>query len=145
MRSGSRRSPSISSRLPKRGDVSTVNYLLDLGVDVNGRDEQGTTALTAAAWEGQTEVVRILLERGAEIDPQDELAGMTPLIWACWKGYGDTVGVLVEAGADVNLKDKNDRGGLMGAAWEGRTRDRRHAGRRPAPSWSRAITRAPPP
>ena len=105
----------------ERGDVNTVKYLLDLGVDVNGRDEQGTTALTAAAWEGQTEVVKMLLERGSEIDPQDDLAGMTPLIWACWKGYGDTVGVLVEAGADVNIKDKNDRGGLMGAAWEGRT------------------------
>jgi ankyrin repeat protein len=43
-----------------------VALLLDYGADVNGTDADGTTALMCAAYYGKEEVVRVLLERGAD-------------------------------------------------------------------------------
>jgi len=45
-----------------------VRYLLDEGADVNSRDELGDTALIEAAYSGNTEVVKELLLRGADIN-----------------------------------------------------------------------------
>jgi ankyrin repeat protein len=46
--------------------VSLVNLLLDHGADVNGRHGDGMTALHSAAYRGLTDVIRLLLERGAD-------------------------------------------------------------------------------
>jgi ankyrin repeat protein len=46
--------------------LSLVNLLLDHGADVNGRRGDGMTALHAAAYRGLTDVIRLLLERGAD-------------------------------------------------------------------------------
>jgi uncharacterized protein len=46
--------------------VSMARLLLDAGADVNGRGEGGFTALHAAAQNGDEELIRLLLERGAD-------------------------------------------------------------------------------
>jgi len=47
------------------GQHDVIKYLLDNGADVNAKDKHGISALLAAIWEGHTECVKLLLERGA--------------------------------------------------------------------------------
>ena len=45
-----------------------MRFLLGKGVEVNGRDERGRTVLYSAARWGSKEMVKILLECGAEVN-----------------------------------------------------------------------------
>jgi ankyrin repeat protein len=45
--------------------------LLDLGLDPNARNREGRTPLMGAALKGRTEVVRLLVDRGARLDTRD--------------------------------------------------------------------------
>jgi len=63
--------------------------LLDLGVPVNARYEgdgyfdiaNASTALHVAAWQSRTDLVRLLIERGADVKARDG-KGRTPLVLA---------------------------------------------------------------
>jgi ankyrin repeat protein len=46
--------------------VPLARLLLDAGADVNGREQGGSTPLRAASENGDEELVRLLLERGAD-------------------------------------------------------------------------------
>ena len=60
------------------GDFGDVTRLLDAGADVNARDLDGWTPLHWAAYEGRTEVVRLLLARGASPAAEAESVAQTP-------------------------------------------------------------------
>lgn len=47
------------------GNVAAVRRLLELGADVNGTNRDGSTALHSAAWLGQPEIVKALVDQGA--------------------------------------------------------------------------------
>jgi ankyrin repeat protein len=70
-----------------KGELAKVKLLVDHGADIDALDEEyRSTPLGVAVRSGQRDVVKFLLERGA--DP--ELAGApwaTPLAWARKKGY----------------------------------------------------------
>ena len=83
------------------GDLSTVQSLVERGVDVNASGELGLTALHAAAIMGRKEVVEFLLAKGANINATDEY-GATPLCWAIGGDQYEVVRLLMEQGADVN-------------------------------------------
>jgi ankyrin repeat protein len=70
-------------------------------VAIGGHDE-GYTPLTAAAWGGHVEVMRYLLEEGAQVNLQDE-ADFTALGCACEQGYTEAIHVLLAHGADAAL------------------------------------------
>lgn len=57
--------------MANEGDLGGIEELLDSGVDVNFRDIDGRTALHVAACQGFADVVRLLLDKGAQVDPQD--------------------------------------------------------------------------
>jgi ankyrin repeat protein len=46
------------------GNKDTVRALLDAGAEVNAKDFTGWTALHAAAFKGDPEIVQLLLEHG---------------------------------------------------------------------------------
>lgn len=62
----------------RAGNLELVRQLLENGYDVNGRDNQGKTALHAAARSGSLELVKLLVERGADVNIKDN-RGMTPV------------------------------------------------------------------
>jgi ankyrin repeat protein len=83
-----------------RGDLGEVRALLDAGTDVNAKSEYGATALSYASDKGQLEVVKLLLARGAEVDPADTFYQSTPITWAGYNGHVEVVKALIEAGAN---------------------------------------------
>ena len=91
------------------GDTLTVNTLLSQGQDVNAV-EHGITALHRAVWEGQAEVVRLLVQRGADINPKKVVGEMgnewTPLHFAAEHNQVECARLLLEAGADPNVEDE---------------------------------------
>jgi len=51
----------------RKGDTVTVLHLFQQGADINTRDQGGSTALALAADYGHRDVVRLLLDRGADL------------------------------------------------------------------------------
>src|SRR5210317_757594 len=89
--------------------IKTVKTLVSKRRNLNKRDEDdGRTMLFRASEEGNLEVVRLLVEGGADLDKAD-YDGRTPLYVACEKGHLEVVQLLLDAGADI---DKEARGGL---------------------------------
>ena len=66
------------------GHTEAVRLMLDLGFPPGTRSEQdnGATALHLAAAAGSTGTVRLLLDRGADIENRDTAWNSTPLEWA---------------------------------------------------------------
>jgi ankyrin repeat protein len=58
--------------------VETARYLLEHGADVNAVGEFGWTPLHAAAYQGLTDVIELLVSKGAKLEAKDKL-GQTPL------------------------------------------------------------------
>jgi ankyrin repeat protein len=58
--------------------VGTGKYLVEHGADVNAVGEFGWTPLHAASYQGLTEVIELLVSKGAKLDTKDKL-GQTPL------------------------------------------------------------------
>lgn len=62
---------------------------------------RGETALHAGCRGGHWEIVKVLLDAGAHIDPIDS-NGDTPLLMAALRGHVKVVQVLADAGANIN-------------------------------------------
>jgi ankyrin repeat protein len=62
-----------------------------------------TSALWIASQEGHTELVRLLLVLGADVDARDPEDGRTALFQASQEGHGDIVRLLLDYGARVNV------------------------------------------
>jgi len=100
----------------KNKDLRAVNKALDHKAGINARDINGQTALMVAAAAGSAEIVKLLLEKGAELDHIDR-SGETPLIKASTGSFNlEIVKLLLEKGADVNVKDETGATALMKAA-----------------------------
>lgn len=79
----------------KKGDLATVTRLLDQGVDVNTKFRYGATALFKAAERGHTEVVKLLLARGADATVRDSFYGATAMTWALDSKHVEVVRALL--------------------------------------------------
>ena len=55
-----------------------------------------------AARTGQPDLLRVLLDRGADLNAREKWYGETALIWAAAENHPDAVRVLLDRGADVN-------------------------------------------
>ena len=100
-------------RAAETGRVSAISLMLELGFPVGARGgDDGVTALHAAAYHGSAAAVRLLAERGADLEARDATWDSTPLEWAA-VGSGErpagnpspdwiaTVQALLEAGAST--------------------------------------------
>eukprot|EP00435_Cladocopium_sp_Y103_P026970 s1639_g6.t1 len=82
------------------GNADILLMLLERRAEVNRPSEQGRTPLHVAAEGGDLEIVKILLERGANKNVATTDEGMTALSCAARFGRLEVVKCLVEAGAD---------------------------------------------
>jgi hypothetical protein len=94
-------------------DSDRIIAKLPYGKNVKPRKEQ--TPLSWAAESGHTEIVQLLVEKGADIDSKDG-SGRTALLWAAEKGHKEIVQILVEKGADIDSKNGSGQPVLLWAA-----------------------------
>jgi outer membrane protein assembly factor BamB len=83
----------------RRGDRTRVVQLLDAGVDVNARARYDATALGFAADKGHLDVVRLLVERGADVNVVDTFYKTRPIDWALSNDHLDVALYLLEKGS----------------------------------------------
>ena len=93
-----------------KGDIAVVSDLLEQNIDPNfttsSIEEGFTSLLHVAVNNNYTELVQLLLERGADVNKQDE-NGETPIFSALYEDIDDTVlELLLKYGADVNHLNK---------------------------------------
>ncbi|HWP56237.1 MAG TPA: ankyrin repeat domain-containing protein [Pyrinomonadaceae bacterium] len=84
----------------RQGDLAAVTALLDKGADVNARFRYGATALFKAAERGHTEIVKLLLARGADVTVKDTFYGATAMTWALDNDHTEIVRALLEKDSD---------------------------------------------
>lgn len=72
---------------PESDALAAARLIINAGVDVNGANTVGETALHAAAYTGWDSVAQLLLDHGAEVDAEN-IVGWTPLAIA--SGFFDT-------------------------------------------------------
>ncbi len=112
----------------KANDVSRTHKLLrDVDADTDGTDsrvnaEVGfcSTPLHCAAWEGHTDVIKLLLKSGVDVNARDKF-GKTALHDAALKGHLAAVKLLLDHGADINSKCEIGSTPLHMAATSGAT------------------------
>ena len=137
------------TRMPDLDTLEYIKLLLDKGADPNARivessetrtvftnqwlDENGATAFLRASQSGDVELMRMLLEHGADPLINTEL-GITPLAVAAGIGWVEgvtkerstkqtieAVKMLLELGIDPNFQADTGRVALHGAAHKGAT------------------------
>jgi len=102
------------------GDIAVLGARLDahpqLIDSLGGRGFQKATALHLAALRNQHAAMRLLIERGADLDRRDFPDNAAPLHFAAAHGDLETVRLLVEAGANVEGKGDDYEVGVLGWA-----------------------------
>ncbi len=108
------------------GEVKRVDRYLALGVDPNtpqqvqpgfgGPVGPGMTPLTAASYGGHDNIVRSLLNAGAQIDQPDG-EGKTPLEAAVVGGHPTTLKLLLQQHAIPVLDDPDDAAKVISSIW----------------------------
>lgn len=73
---------------------------------INERDNEGCTALICAAETGREDIMRALIQKGADLNVRNKV-GMTAMNVAAEKGFIECVRVLLIAGADMNLDSEH--------------------------------------
>ncbi len=98
----------------EKGDHEEIQRLIDAGIDVNIRDDRGSTALIEAAKWGYDS--RMLLNAKAEVNIRDG-SGSTALIEATLGGHTAMVRDLLKVpGIDVNIRSDTGSTALILAA-----------------------------
>lgn len=82
-------------------DEHLARELLDAGVSPNIENTSRARPLHVAAWAGSSRVARLLIERGADVDPRDESHGTTPIYWALFGQRWRMVDLLAPFSRDV--------------------------------------------
>ena len=88
----------------KGSDVAKIQEFLQAGENVNAKNELGNTALHYAAASGNSDMVKFLLENGADANIAND-KGWTPLAIAEKKKFGDIVNMFQSAQNNKDLSD----------------------------------------
>src|SRR5688572_23979500 len=103
-----------------RGDLAGARRAVAAGEDVNQnpRPRPGYPPLFLAAARGHLDVVRLLLDAGADPNIADHI-GITPLMGVCYEDRAAAAELLLERGGDVHARSAERTTPLMFAAMYG--------------------------
>ena len=87
-----------------KGDLNSVQQLIDSGGDINAKGGIFETPLHAASYGGHIEIVKLLLKHEANVGDYGTY-GISALQLALSKGYDDLARTLLDAGTDPDLSD----------------------------------------
>ncbi|WED23457.1 ankyrin repeat domain-containing protein [Vibrio sp. JC009] len=102
------------------GNEEKVIELLASHPDPDARDSYGGTALHAAMFQNNTEIVRLLVDAGYDVNAVGPSNGYTPLHDAVWADNLPALKILVENGGDTRIKGLDGNTPLEKARKEGK-------------------------
>ncbi|KAF4218731.1 hypothetical protein CNMCM6805_003673 [Aspergillus fumigatiaffinis] len=101
------------------GRKDAFTELIYYGADADICSVNGETVLQRATLGNHADIVRLLLDRGVNINVRDS-HGYTAVLVAAIAGANECLQLLLKAGADISVVDNYGRNALHIAAWNGR-------------------------
>ena len=103
----------------KSNDVARVKELIAQGVNVSELDSSSDAPLVMAAYEGHNEIVKLLLEAGADVAAVDPGMKATALHAASYAGRTEAAKLLIAHKIDINKQGPyNGYTALHDAIWQ---------------------------
>lgn len=96
----------------KIGNIDEVREILNKKglfskrIEVDTKDEKGKAAITHASENGHTNLVKLLVDFGTNVNIKDNY-GVTPLAYAVGNKHFDTFDYLLESGAEIDSRQDN--------------------------------------
>ncbi|XP_014552761.1 hypothetical protein COCVIDRAFT_109531 [Bipolaris victoriae FI3] len=102
----------LAWRIAPENGIGIFRLLISLGVDINEKNHEGSTALHIGAKGNYPEIVQPLIENGANLEARN-ISGKTSLHFAVLarsqslmiRDHTKTIGALIQGGADVSARD----------------------------------------
>ena len=102
-----------------QNNADKVKGLIAQGVDINEKDSSGDAPLVIAAYKGYDEIVRLLLEAGADVTVVDPGMKATALHAAAYAGRTEAARLLIEYGVEIDKQGPyNGYTALHDAVWQ---------------------------
>ncbi len=98
------------------GKIAVVRKFLAGGGNVNAADKEKLTLLNWAAYGGSLEMVKLLIDKHADVNAHANKAGWTPLMNASAMGFPLVAEYLLDHGADLNVLNAEGYNALAFAA-----------------------------
>ncbi|EDO44153.1 predicted protein [Nematostella vectensis] len=100
----------VLSTLSQKGDDNLVKQFLTENVQIEGgANEKLQSQLYIACFWGFVDVVKSLLDGGADVNAQNKNSGWTPLHAASFQEHGKIIMLLLEKGANPEVSDAEGR------------------------------------
>ena len=87
-----------------KGHLNLIQLLLEKKADLEKEDAKGRRAVYYAVKGCQPEVLKLLIRKGADLDPLTKKRKLSPLLKAVTKKYIDCAQILMENQCDINLQ-----------------------------------------
>ena len=101
------------------GGEKIVKLLIDKGIRIDERNDDGISALHLTAFEGNQIIAELLVAEGSDVDALSIKNHLTPLYWAAKGGHLAIVELLISKGANVNSRTKRGKTPLKVAIKKG--------------------------
>lgn len=103
----------------KQNDAAAVGELIRRGANVNEPDASQDFPLIIAAYQGRTQIVKLLLEAGADVSVVDPGMKATALHAAAYAGQAAAARLLIQHGIDIDKQGPhNGYTALHDAVWQ---------------------------
>ena len=88
--------------------LSEIRRIIENGININSKDEDGWTPLMVAADKNNLKIVKLLVELGADLEQKND-EDETALMIAAFSNSIDVSKYLISIGVNTEAKDKNGR------------------------------------
>lgn len=103
----------------RSGDLKKIQELIEFGIDVNSKNENGHSPLMLASYNGHYEAAKFLLDLGADVQSVDNSSNSI-LMGVVFKGHASIFELLVEAGANLDYENSKKQSAMDLAIMFGR-------------------------